>query len=264
MLSIIIVAYKPELKQLMHILSLINKKIDVVLVNNSENSNLNKRKFENNIKIINSKNNGNGSAINLGLKNIKTKYAMYLDIDVEFKEDFIENILNTANQIKDFGILIPNHGNLKSNDSKIEKYEGEGSVMLFNLEVLKKRNLFDEGYFLYFEEQDLFYSCKKNNIKVFFLPKIQIKHLRASSVSYKDKDLSYLRSWHYTWSMFFFYKKNFNYVTAIRKTFLIFIKDLFMVIFYLIFLNKKSLKIRFFRLYGLASSILCFKSFLRP
>ncbi len=264
MLSIIIVAYKPEIKRLKNILTLINKKIKIILINNSESSDLNKIKFKNNIKIIKSKNNGNGAAINLGLKNVKTKYAMYLDIDVEFRKNFVGNITNLANKINNFGILVPNHGNLKSTKDKIEKYDGEGSIMFFNLNVLKKKNLFDENYFLYFEEQDLFYFCKKNSIKVFFLPRIQIKHFRASSVSYAKKNLTYLRSWHYAWSMFFFYKKNFNYFTAIKKTFLIFFKDLLMVIFYLISFDIESLKIRFFRLYGFISSMLGFKSFLRP
>ena len=58
-------------------------------------------------------------------------------------------------------MLVPDHGNLKSKDLQIEKYEGEASVMLFNLDIFKKRNLFDEAYFLYFEEQDLFQYCKK-------------------------------------------------------------------------------------------------------
>ena len=263
-MSIIIVAYKPEMKKLMSVQTLIAKDLKVILVNNSENLDLNKVKFDNNVTIINSKNNGNGAAINLALEKITTKYAMYLDIDVEFQKDFIEKISYQANTIGKFGVLVPDHGNLESKNLKIEKYEGEASVMLFNLDTFKKKNLFDEAYFLYFEEQDLFQYCKKKNIKVFFLSGLQIKHHRASSVSYEEKNLSYLRSWHYTWSMFFYYKKNFNYWKAVKKTFLILFSDLFMIIFFLISFNIKSLKIRFFRVFGLASSIVGLKSFLRP
>ena len=264
MISIIIVAYKPEMKKLMSVLTLIGKDLKVIIVNNSENLDLNKVKFDKNVTIINSKNNGNGAAINLALGKITTKYAMYLDIDVEFQNDFIKKISYQANIIDKFGVLVPDHGNLRSKNLKIEKYEGEASVMLFNLDILKKKNLFDEAYFLYFEEQDLFQYCKKKNIKVFFLSGLQVTHHRASSVSYKEKNLSYLRSWHYTWSMFFYYKKNFNYWKAIKKTFLILFSDLFMIIFFLISFNIKSLKIRFFRVFGLISSIVGLKSFLRP
>ena len=46
---------------------------------------MDKFKFKNNITIINSANNGNGAAINLALE-ITTKYAIYLDIDVNLKK----------------------------------------------------------------------------------------------------------------------------------------------------------------------------------
>ena len=264
MISIILVAYKPEMKKLINVLDLIGNDLQIILVNNSENLSLDKFKFKNNITIINSANNGNGAAINLALEKITTKYAIYLDIDVEFKKDFIKKISHQASTIDKFGVLVPDHGNLKSKDLQIEKYEGEASVMLFNLDIFKKRNLFDEDYFLYFEEQDLFQYCKKKNIKVIFLSGLQIRHHRASSVSYDQKDLSYLRSWHYTWSMFFFYKKNFSYWMAVKKTFLILLNDLIMIFFYLISFNLKFLKIRFFRVFGLLSSVIGLKSFLRP
>ena len=151
---------------------------------------------------------------------------------------------------------------LKIKNLQIEKYEGEASVMLFL--VFLRKEIYLMNLFSYFEEQDLFQYCKKKNIKVIFLSGLQIKHHRASSVSYDQKDLSYLRSWHYTWSMFFFYKKNFSYWMAVKKTFLIFLNDFIMIIFYLISFNLKFLKIRFFRVFGLLSSVIGLKSFLRP
>ena len=90
MISIILVAYKPEMKKLINVLDLIGNDLQIILVNNSENLSLDKFKFKNNITIINSANNGNGAAINLALEKITTKYAIYLDIDVEFKKDFIK------------------------------------------------------------------------------------------------------------------------------------------------------------------------------
>ena len=60
----------------MSVLTLIGKDLKVILVNNSENFDLNKVKFDKNVTIINSKNNGNGAAINLALEKISTKYAI--------------------------------------------------------------------------------------------------------------------------------------------------------------------------------------------
>ena len=264
MLSIIIVGYKPEKKKLIKILKKIGKNIKVIFVNNSENYNLKNIKFSKNTTVINSKNNGNGAGINLGIKNCTTKYALYLDIDILFKKDFFKRLINFAKKNKDFGILVPNHGNIKSKEIKIEKYQGEASVMLFNLNKMKKVGYFDEKYFLYFEEQDLFFKCKKNNLKTFFIPSINIKHLRASSVSQNIKNISYLRAWHYMWSMFYYYKKNFSYVTAIKKTFFLLINDIIMLFIFLIFLNIKNSKYRFYRIYGIMTSMIGLKSFLRP
>ena len=158
---------------------------------------------------------------------------------------------------------MPNHGNLSSEKKIIEKYTGEASIMLFNLKKFKKIGYFDEKYFLYFEEQDLFYQCRKNNLKVYFIPHLKIKHLRASSVSKDLKNIINLRTWHYMWSMFYFYRKNFNYFVAVKKTLFLLIKDFAMLFLFLTIFNMKNAKLRFYRIYGLISSIFGFKSFFR-
>ena len=46
--------------------------------------------------IIPEKNLGNGAGINEGLKNTKTKYAFYLDVDTELFPDTIKNLYTAA------------------------------------------------------------------------------------------------------------------------------------------------------------------------
>ena len=46
MISIIIVAYKPEMKKLINVLDLIGNDLQIILVNNSENLSLDKFKFK--------------------------------------------------------------------------------------------------------------------------------------------------------------------------------------------------------------------------
>ena len=264
MFSIIIVAYKPDKNKLKKFLKKIGNKVNLLVINNSENYDFKDIKFSKKTKIIKSKNYGNGAGINLGLKNCKTKFAIYSDIDINFEKNFMEKFFNFSKKIKDFGILIPNHGNLKKNNKIIEKYYGEASMMLFNITKLKKIGFFDESYFLYYEEIDLLHRCKKNNLKSYFIQSLKINHLRASSVEKKYINIENLRSWHYMWSMFYFYKKNFNYLEALRKTFFLLIKDLIMIIFYFSIIDKKNFKKRLFRIYGLISSMLGSKAFLRP
>ena len=264
MLSIIIVAYKPDINKLNKLIGKINNEYKIILIDNSELNTKIQIQNNQNIKIIKTKNNGNGAAINVGLKNCQTKYALYMDIDVEIEKNFFKNFILIAEKINKFGVLVPNHGNLETTQKYLERYSGEASVMFFNIYEIKKTKLFDEKYFLYFEEEDLFYQCKKLKIKVFFIIELIIKHNRASSVSKSVENLDYIRSWHYMWSMFYFYKKNYNFFFGIKKVSKFLFADVVMFFFNLIFFNSKNIKKRIYRLWGLTISILGISSFLRP
>ena len=63
--------------------------------------------------------------------------------------------------------------------------------------------------------------------------------------------------------MFYYYKKNYNFITAMKKTYIIILKDIVMILCYLILFNKKKISERFFRLYGVFSAIIALKSFFR-
>ena len=263
MITIIIVVYKSDKKKLNEIIKNFNN-FKIIIVDNSTNYDFSDIDINKNIEIVRSTNIGNGRAINKALEICETTLALYVDIDVDFPNNFINNLLDQSNQIANFNILVPNHGNLKGEKKIIEKYVGEASVMLFNLNKFKNRKIFDENYFLYFEETDLFFNCKKNNLKVFFIKDIIIKHHRASSIYNESKQIEDLRTWHYMWSMFYYYKKNFSYVAAIKKTFFLLIRDIIMLFIFLIFLNIKNSKYRFYRIYGIITSMIGLKSFLRP
>ena len=97
-------------------------------------------------------------------------------------------------------------------------------------------------------------------MNVYFLPLIKIKHEKATSID----SLENLRSWHYMWSMFYFYKKNFSFMHATKKTFLFFVKDIIILIYSIIFFKKLVAQKRFFRVFGLMCSVFGTSSFLRP
>ena len=100
--------------------------------------------------------------------------------------------------------------------------------------------------------------------KIFMASDFHIKHNRASTIINNIKNIAYIRSWHYMWSMFYYYKKNYSFLEAINKTYMLMIKDFVMLIFYLFLFKKDLIYKRFYRLYGIFSSILNFKSYLRP
>lgn len=263
MLTIILVVYKTDKKKLKNILDKI-KKNPIIIIDNSKNYDFSKFKISKKTKIIRSKNIGNGAGINLGLRNCKTPYALCLDLDTSFKKNFIEDFFKFSIKNKEFSIMIPNHGNIKSQKTLIEKYDEEGSIMLLNKNKLKKIGFFDEKIFLYFEEIDLFQRCKKNNLKVYLANDFKITHHRATSISSDLENINNLRAWHYMWSMFYFYKKNFGFFNALKKIYLIVLKDFLMMNFSLLFLNKKNFTYRLNRLYGAICSIFGLSSFKRP
>ena len=264
MITIILVVYHSDRKKLQDILKQLGNKYKIIIVDNSLCYNFKNIKLSNKTKIIRSTNIGNGAGINLGLNKVNTKFAIYFDIDTIFKKNFLEKFLNIAKNIKKFAVLVPNNGKLKSKKKLVEKYNFEGSIMLFNMNEFKKFNFFDTNIFLYFEEIDLFLRCKKNNKKVYVASNLSIIHQQGSSIVFEDKNkLIYLRVWHYMWSMFYVFKKNYGYLYAIRKCYLYLIKDLMMLCIFFLKLDKFNFLKRFNRISGLTISMLNIKSFKR-
>ena len=64
--------------------------------------------------------------------------------------------------------------------------------------------------------------------------------------------------------MFYFFKKNYSFFYALKKTYIFLIKDFLKMIFYTILLDLNNSKIRLYRLQGLIASILGFRSYKRP
>ncbi|RJQ37723.1 glycosyltransferase family 2 protein [Candidatus Microgenomates bacterium] len=74
--------------------------------------------------------------------------------------------------------------------SKVEETEiGTGCCMLIKKEVLKRIGLFDEKYFLYYEDADLSQRVKKAGYKIIFSPKAIIWHKNAGSTGGSGSDL---------------------------------------------------------------------------
>ncbi len=62
----------------------------------------------------------------------------------------------------------------------------QGSCLLIRGEALNGRPVFDESYFLYFEETDLCTRLRQAGWKVMYVPDASIIHLGGSGVSYYD------------------------------------------------------------------------------
>lgn len=262
MISVIIVVYKSKKNLLKKFIKNLDKKNKLIIINNSKNYDFSKIKLPNKTTIIKTNNNGYGSALNLALKRCETKYAIISNIDVSFKKNFFKIFYNLSKKLNNFTILIPNHKKKKLLDDFVETYDGEAATMMVDIKKILKLK-FDENYFLYYEETDLFHRCKLRNFKVYKISDLRVMHKRSSSVEFKGNK-NYIMKWHYMWSMFYFYKKNFSFFYALKKTYILILKDVVMLICYFLIFDNSNFKSRYYRLYGIICSILGFKSFKRP
>ena len=268
-----------SIKLIVKPINCIDKEINIIVVENSNSKECKdflEKKFPNVKVILSEKNLGNGGGINLGLKQVKTKYAFYLDIDTEIKEDTIKNLLTASTEIDNFTILAPLVENYKY--KKVDYFESSimenkehkqmsfvpGCAIFFNMEKILQIGFFDENFFLFFEENDIYMRCLKNNHKIYLIQAAKMIHTGEMSVDKKyDLDIELIRNWHYMWSKFYFYKKHFNIYTAYRETLGHFFSGLVKLLFFL-FLNKKNYLKYKFRVLGLLNSYLGKKSWKRP
>ena len=100
--------------------------------------------------------------------------------------------------------------------------------------------------------------------KLFVIKKIKFKHFHSSSVNKKYSKLILLtRSWHYNWSKFYYYKKNYNYFYAINKIIPNLYQSLRNLIFHLLQLKFFQAQLNIVEIYGLLSSLIGTRSFYR-
>ncbi len=275
-ITIIFVSYYSE-KKIKNYLRQFKNKFKVIIVENSKNLELLKlkKKYKNVSVIINKKNQGFGSGSNMGLKRVKTKYGMHLDLDTKISNQSIIKLIKEANRIRHFAILGPKIKNHKyqQQDYNVKNFEKklnsmnfiDGCCLLFDMKTLKKVGYFDPKFFLYFEEFDLIKRCIDQNYKVLMTEKVMLSHIGRSSTSSKYNDkIEINRNWHYLWSKFYFYKKHYNYFFAFYKIFNHFISALVKSLFFTFIANENKKKIYKARLSGCWNSILLNKSWFRP
>ena len=269
-LTIVIVTFKSE-KKIFKCLESIPNDIPVFVIENSNNENF-KKNLENNFNNVNcvltGENKGYSSANNIGLKLVKTNYALILNPDTVLDKDAVNNFFNSANEIKDFWLIGPGNNqslkiNFESNDL-LEVNNLKGFAIFFNIRKFKKE-YFDENFFLYFEEIDLCKRIKNMNGKIYLDNNIIIKHDGASSVEKSNfLELEKNRNWHWMWSTFYFHKKYKGFLIAFIIISPKLLSALINTIFYQLIFNSSKRDIYFCRLSGILNSILGKKSWYRP
>tara|TARA_B100000035_G_C21030430_1_gene568128 strand:+ start:1759 stop:2592 length:834 start_codon:yes stop_codon:yes gene_type:complete len=268
-LTVIIVTFNSEDK-IFSCIETIPSNINIFVIENSDNIKLKtllENKYRNVKCILTGENKGYAVANNIGLKLVKTNYALVLNPDTKLKENAIVNFFNFSKIKKDFWLVGPYNNQSKEKiigENIFEVKNIKGFAIFFNINKFDQ-DFFDENFFLYFEEIDLCENVKKKGGTIFLDKNILIDHEGAGSVKKIEKiELEKSRNWHWMWSTFYFHKKHkgflYGLVLILPKCISAFLK----FIFYSVILNKEKKEIYFFRLSGIINSVLGKKSWYRP
>ena len=274
-ITIVIVSFKSE-KKIKNCLNSIDKQAKVLVIENSNNlsfkENLEKE-FSNVECVLAGANIGYGSANNIGLKKVKTKYALILNPDATLHSSALENFIKATEKIYDFAIMAPyiqeekdkfDKKNDLKNISPVEVGNVKGFAMFLNISEFREVGFFDENFFFYFEEIDLCKRLINHGKKIYLIPEIKIDH--GGGLSHDQSinvEMELSRNWHWMWSTFNYHKK---YKGFFVSFFIILPKmssAIIKVLIYTLIFNKKK-KIYYQRLSGLINAIMGKSSWYRP
>ena len=289
-LTLVILTYKTGKEILDNCLSSIDKNIKIIVVENStyfENQKYFEDKYKNIKIILTEKNLGYAGGNNCGLNMVKTKYALIFNPDIICEKNFFSSIQKYLDGKLDFSIIgtsfaeqsdyhtagfFDNKKNLKEANflNEFNLYDVDwvsGCSLLLNLNNFDDEKIFDENFFLFFEENDLCFRVKSKGGKIFMSTDLKITHLGfKSSLASLEKykfEFSKLRNWHYMWSFYYYHKKNYGMITALKKSTSRLLRYFMKFIFYSLVFDKKNKILYFCRFSGLINSICNKKSSFR-
>ena len=262
-------------KKIKNCLNSIDKQAKVLVIENSNNlsfkENLEKE-FSNVECVLAGANIGYGSSNNIGLKKVKTKYALILNPDAALHPSSLENFIKVTKKIYDFAIMAPYiqeekdkfDKNYLNNIFPVEVENVKGFAMFLNISEFREVGFFDENFFFYFEEIDLCKRLINHGKKIFLIPEIKIDHAGGASHDQSiNVEMELSRNWHWMWSTFNYHKK---YKGFFVSFFIILPKmssAIIKVLIYTLIFNKKK-KIYYQRLSGLINAIIGKSSWYRP
>src|SRR3989344_4392726 len=164
--------------------------------------------------IINDKNLGFAKGNNVAIKASRGKHVLLLNSDTLVTANAIDNLYENATELINAGVLgarlLNSDGSVQAsvfrlptvmktikqfifgNHGILDKYAPEedrvievealvGAVFLITRKAISKVGLFDERYFMYFEDLDYCRKVQSSGLKVYYVPKSRIVHLHGMS-----------------------------------------------------------------------------------
>ena len=273
-ITVIITSFRSG-EKIKNCLNSIDREIKVLLIENSNDSNIKKnieKEFSNVECILTGSNFGYGKSNNIGLKKVITKYALILNPDATLHPTAIENFIKITKKINKFAIMGPylqeekdkENKNYLNNLQPTQVSNIKGFAMFLNLSEFKDIGFFDESFFFYFEEIDLCKRLINNGKKIYLVPDIKIDHDGGQSHEQSiNKEMELSRNWHWMWSTFNYHKKYKGFFVSFFIVLPKMSSAIIKVVVYTLTFNKKK-KIYYQRLSGLINAIMGKSSWYRP
>ena len=228
-LTIIIILFEEKKDLLFKCLKNI-KNFKIIIIDNAGNSNLKlevEKNFDIQKYILNKKNYGFTKSANQAIKLCNTDYILNINADCLIKEKDILLLIKSHQKYKGCFITSPTFydDNLKLtynggyfDEKNLNKetldLEGDvcvdkvlGSAILFKNKDIKEIGLFDENFFLYYEDDDLCRKIKKKNMSVIQIYDAKAQHIHGHSKVENLLKRTFLRNYHFTYDELYYYFK---------------------------------------------------------
>ena len=231
-LTIILVTFYSEKIIQQTLQSLSNFHCPIIVVDNASQDNtvsIIKNNFQHINLITLPQNIGYARANNIALQQTKTKYALLLNPDAYISKTDISlclRIMQANNQIAIAGPIVYNakmHNNnlvdngicLKKNKKSSKQINENyllnqfitGAGMFLNMQIMQKIGFFDEGFFLYCEDNEICKRVIKKGYNTAIIKKAKILHLgsQSSNITLAEIERTY---WHrFGWSKLYYTEK---------------------------------------------------------
>lgn len=284
-------------KKLLKILSSIDKRYKILIIDNAREFDLKKlieKKFSNVEYFIPSYDIGLSRSYNYALNKLKKRFIFITQPDVYIYKSTIPNLFRAANKYSNFGILssvVKNKNNKLDSDSRVIKISTRNKIintkkkltpfvynrpngdicvdavtcttMFINREKIKNIGGWDNNYFMYFEDMDLSLKVRLNKLQIIKVSDSLVNHQGFASHDNKYKEtFEKKRNWHMSWSHIYFAKKYHSLINYYKIIYLLLVPNFLKMSFYIILINKRY-KIYFYRLYGSLSALAGLSSFYR-
>ena len=196
------------------------KSVEIIIVDNNSTDGSQefiKKYYPKFILVENKKNYGFARGNNIGFHKSKGKYVLFLNNDTVVSPSFLESLVDDLEKDSKIGCIQPqirltsekdrldqmgsyisfvgflyHYGYRKKYSEKTygkrrEIFSAKGACIMFSSKLLKKIGLFDEDFFIFFEETDLCFRVWLSGYRVVYEPKSTIYHVVGGDTTASDK-----------------------------------------------------------------------------